>query len=194
VPDRPSPNGGATHTCADQRRSTTNAGVRSTTALGGGAERDREKGVGVQARSNDDDETLDQEFVARGLDLGSLLRLRSVADALGSMEPGSLQDPAGYRRTEIAYAGRVRALASAALDALDADRADLLLDLIVDPASEHLLHNPESAPATLAVLRGYLHGCVDELTFEAQVRANAEAYGRAKARAETRAEVAPEPL
>jgi hypothetical protein len=150
--------------------------------------------VDVQPRSGDDEQTLDQELTPRSLDLGSLLRLRAVADALGSVEPGAFQDPAGYRRTEIAYAGRVRALASAALDALDADRADLLLDLIVDPASEHLLHNPESAPATLAVLRGYLHGCVDELTFEDQVRANAAAYGRAKARADARAEATPKPL
>ena len=55
---------------------------------------------------------------------------------------------------------------------------------MLDPGTIALTNEPQAAGSLLAVLRGYLKGCVEELTYEAQMKANAEAYAEYKVRSE----------
>jgi hypothetical protein len=123
-------------------------------------------------------------MITQDLDLGTVLRLRAAADALADVGGNPRVDAMERRNGDVAILNRVKALVTATVNALDAKRAELLRDLVVEPGTDFIGDSPENGPAVLGVLRGYLQGCVEELTFEAQMRANAEAYGEAKARAE----------
>jgi hypothetical protein len=122
-------------------------------------------------------------MITKVADLGVLIRLLSVAEELAQHEPTSRADNAGRRLGQMAYLHRVHAITKASLDTLDSGRGALLRELVMDPDGEPARH-PEAGPVMLSVVRGYLKGCVEELTFEQQMLANAAAYGEAKVRDE----------
>jgi hypothetical protein len=106
----------------------------------------------------------------------SLYRFLGVADALADGGVGSA--------STAAYAlDRVTALVSEALDALGEERQAELRGLLPDNV-EHRGWSWQDVHPCLAVLRGYLRGCIDELVIESQREANARAYAEAKVREE----------
>ena len=110
-------------------------------------------------------------------DLPNIGQLIRVAEALDSLFEMTL--PLGPLAPEdkVTVFNRVRSLGITAIQYMTEEQSDTLKEILhpdfFDKAKEL---TASSARASLAVLRGYVHGCISELNREAQITANAEAY------------------
>jgi hypothetical protein len=115
--------------------------------------------------------------------LGSLIRIAEALDSLFDMTLplGSLE-----AEDRVTIFNRTRALGIVAIDFMTEDQA-ATLEAILHPRffdSREAIEATISARASLAVLRGYVHGCISELSFNAQLHANAQAYAAEKLKQE----------
>jgi hypothetical protein len=116
------------------------------------------------------------------LDLGRLYRIVGALDGLADVTSDVASPMPSAEGVPIL--NRLRGLGRAAVEALDTERAELLVQLLHPDFFGDAEIGSFTARASLGVLRGYLHGCLTELELESQLQANAQAYAEAKVRAE----------
>jgi hypothetical protein len=115
--------------------------------------------------------------------LGMLLRIVGALDSLMQMVAGQGALDADDRVT---IYNRTRVLGQWAIRQLTEDQAELLKSVLHPryfDIDEDIM-GVTGARASLAVLHGYLHGCIAEAQRSAQVEANARAYAEAKVKEE----------